>query len=152
MADRDPKPTPDVICHVGVWTWRLSSVMNKHAFNGAKAVACLRSLAPFPRKLDGECIPEGAALRIWPKVLEGEAYKVFTQMHENGAAELGGFSDWPDAVQFFLKTYVNMSTSRTKSSGQMVFARAAVKTSWPFTAGYSLQHATSQRSSYRTSS
>ncbi len=65
-------------------------------------------------------------------------------MHENGPAELGGFWDWPGAVQFFLQTYAKMSTSKTRSSGKMAFARAAMKTSWPFTADYSSQHATSQ--------
>lgn len=81
------------------------SVMDNNVFDGTKPVACLRFLTAYKRALDDEGIPEGAGLRIWPNFLKYSAYDAFTQMLEDGNADLGGFSTWQAAVQFFIQTY-----------------------------------------------
>ncbi len=42
---------------------------------------------------------------IWPSFLEGNARDAFDGHREDGEARLGGFSTWPEAVQWFLRTY-----------------------------------------------
>lgn len=79
--------------------------MEKHAFSGARPVACLRFLSAFKKALDDENIPEGAALRIWPNFLTGDAHELFNQLTEDGDAYIGGFTTYPQALQFFLRTY-----------------------------------------------
>eukprot|EP00171_Calliarthron_tuberculosum_P009684 IDg9684t1 len=57
------------------------------------------------KQLDNEEIPEAGALRIWPNFLSSEALELFNRQSEEGDAHLGGFTRWPEAVHFFLRTY-----------------------------------------------
>eukprot|EP00171_Calliarthron_tuberculosum_P000179 IDg179t1 len=70
-----------------------------------KASHMLKILTAYKRALDDEGTPEGDGLRIWSNFLKDSAYDAFTQMLEDGNADLGGFSKWPGAVQFFIQTY-----------------------------------------------
>lgn len=106
LHNRSQSTGPEVSRNVGVWTRRLLPSMEKHAFSGENPVACLRFLTAFKHQLDCEGIPEGGALKIWPSFLTRNAYDVFAQLTEDGDADLGGFTTWPEAVQFFLRTYV----------------------------------------------
>ena len=105
LLDTSPYAGPEVTRNIGQWTRRLQPTMAKHIFDGTIPVACLRFLSAFKRALDDNGLSEGAGLKIWPSFLEGDAQDLFVQMKEDGYADIGGFHDWPSAVQFFLQTY-----------------------------------------------
>ncbi len=96
---------PDTSRDIGVWGRRLEHSMLRHTFDGRRTVACLRFLSAFERQLDNERVPEAAAFNIWPRFLSGDALDLFNQQTEDGDAEIGRFSTWRAAVQFFLCTY-----------------------------------------------
>lgn len=105
LLNRSARMGPQISRNIGVWTRRLEYVMDKHVFNRNKPVACIRFLSVFKTQLDNEGIPEAGALKVWPSFLSGEALDVFNGMTEDGDSELGGFTTWPEAVQFFLCIY-----------------------------------------------
>ena len=79
--------------------------MERNIFDGKRPVAILNFLASFKRALDGEFIPEAAALQITPHFLDGHPHDVFQAMIDDANAGFGGFNTWPHAVQFLLETY-----------------------------------------------
>ncbi len=50
-------------------------------------------------------ISESDTLLIWMNFLLDDALESFWIHSEDGEDELGGFTPWPEAVQYFLRTY-----------------------------------------------
>ncbi len=71
----------------------------------APAYSCLRFFSAFKLQIDNEGVPEAAAVKIWALVSVWRSIGFFNQQTENNDAEIGGFSTWPEAVQFFLRAY-----------------------------------------------
>lgn len=105
LLQRNVRMGPEVSRNIGIWTRRLEYVMGKHVFSGTNPVACLKFLSVFKTQLDNEGVPEAGALKVWPSFLSGDALDVFNGMTEDGDGELGCFTTWSEAVQFFLRTY-----------------------------------------------
>ncbi len=72
---------------------------------GREPIRRLQFLSTFVRQLNNNALSEGAALKIWPHFLADDALEAFRTQAEDGDDALGGFSTWPEAVQWVLQTY-----------------------------------------------
>ncbi len=62
-------------------------------------------LSTFVRPLNNNDLSEGAALMTWPHFLADDALEAFRTQAKDGEDDLGGFSIWREAVNWFLQTY-----------------------------------------------
>ena len=90
---------------VGVYSRRMSHVMQKLIFDGRTPIAILRFLSTFKKELDRNGLSEGSAVMLCPKFLDGEALELYDDQFDDSADGLGGFYNWPGAVNFLLQTY-----------------------------------------------
>ena len=102
--------------------------MQKHTFPGDEQVAYLRFLTAFRKICDDNGVSEPETLKIWPNLLSGNAQGLFDHITGDTKSDVGGLIDFPNGVQFFLRTYarekyleeaderlVGMKQSRTES-------------------------------------
>ena len=78
--------------------------MNAHVFDGNDPISILSFLTSFKQQMDANRLSEGAALLICPSFLDGDA----KESYENNfdlPPDQGGFTTWPQAVQFLLRTF-----------------------------------------------
>ena len=84
--------------------------MQKYTFSSNEAAAFLRFLTTLRKVCDESGVSEPNALKILPYFLSGNARALFDHMTEDARSNVGGFSDYPNAVKFFFARMKKMST------------------------------------------
>lgn len=105
---RDSRTGSVVTRQVNQWATHLRPAMAHVLFSGYPPIKGLQWLTTFVRLLRGTSLTEGAGLHIWPHFLTEAAASEFWvnfEDPENGAHG-AGFSTWPEAVHWFLTTYL----------------------------------------------
>ena len=78
--------------------------MNAHVFDGNDPISLLSFLTRLEQQMDANRLSEGAALLICPSFLDGDAKESYENNFDLPPDE-GGFTTWPQAVQFLLWTF-----------------------------------------------
>ena len=92
---------PSVAYNTGVNTRRVAHVMESHVFDSTDP---LSFLSRFKQQMDNNKLSEGAACLICPNFLASDAKEAYENNFELPEDE-GGFNNWPEALQFLLKSY-----------------------------------------------
>ena len=139
LLNTDPRQDESITAEVGLHVRRLEHPFRNRKFNGLKPVSVISFLDHFKRECDANHISEGAALLCLPKFLDGDAFISFDANESIGSEDIGGFSSYPAAVNFLLRSYasdanieaaVDEFESIRQNSGEAVldFARRVRKT------------------------
>lgn len=110
---------------------RLRPVKDKYTFDGSNSIAILRFVSVFKSQLDQDHIGEGAALLILPEFLAGDARDAWEASFEISGEMGGGFTTWPEAVQFLLRTYAKDRHVKQVSAEMDQMKQIRPRTRWP---------------------
>ena len=107
LSNMDQSRSAEVTAATGLNTRRLEHSFKKRLFDGSKPLAVISYLDHFKRECDMNNISEGAALYLLPKFLDGKAFLAYDANVSIGSEDLGGFSSYPAAVNFLLRTFAS---------------------------------------------
>jgi len=107
LVNTDPRQDADITAEVGLHVRRLDHSLKTRKFTGLKPVGVISFLDHFKRECDMNRISEGAALLCLPKFLDGDAFISFDANQSIGFEDVGGFSTYPAAVNYLLRTYAS---------------------------------------------
>jgi len=96
---------PEVTAQTSSVVKSLRPVMKNRKFDGTKPMAIVGFLALLKRQFDQAKVGEGAALLVMPEYLGGHARDLFDANFDAVGDDTGGFTRWPEAVQYLLRTY-----------------------------------------------
>ena len=105
-STRSARSMLDVSIHLKI----LQISMKDYIFSGSNSVEVLRFLTRFVEEADTLRKTEAQALVVLPKLMKGTADTRF-RASRNGA-RAGGITAYPEAIQFFLRTYATPSVLR----------------------------------------
>ena len=95
----------------------LDITMQGHRFDGSDPIAVFSFLIHFVTEADKLNMSEGQAYLAIPSYLKGSAKSQFSSM-QNGI-RAGGITCWPEAIQFFLRSYPTPNVIRNAISELM---------------------------------
>ena len=88
----------------------LEITLSEQKFTGADPILVFDFLVRFIEEMDTLGINEGQAFIILPYFLKGSAQRQY-RASRNGSRS-GGVSSWPEAIQYFIRTYATPTTLR----------------------------------------
>lgn len=105
LRNTDGKRGTKVSKQTGVYARRFSHVLSPLVFDGENPIGILQFLTAFKNELDSNGLSEGAALLLCPKFLIGDPLEAYNGQFDLLQGDQDGFTTWPEAVQFLLRTY-----------------------------------------------
>ena len=85
--------------------------MKKHTFDGSDPIKIFDFLTRFVNEADMLSMSEAQAFIALPNFLADPAETEFGT-NLSGGSRKGGVTCWPEAIQFFLRTYATAATMR----------------------------------------
>ena len=95
---------PNMSYNTGPNAQRVAHVMNAHVFDGNDPISILSFPTRFNQQMDANLLSKGAFLFIFPSFLDVDA-KVSYENNFDLPPDQGGFTMWPKAVHFLLRTF-----------------------------------------------